>query len=518
MFKQCSLLVLALGLSACSSDSEYSVSFNSTPTPTTPDTSVTSEQFAGIETIARQEMSQNSAAAVSIAIYHEGEVVYAQAFGNKVFNTNNPVNKDTLFQLGSTTKMFTALATLQLVEEGKITLNDYLVDVIPSIQRQGNLSSEIKIEHLLTHKAGLMDSYSSNIDNAELVDYMQIQYPRHDGSMNPPGIFYNYSNPNWSYLGAVVESLEGVSYAQAMRQKVYQPLGMARTTVSIDDVIEDGNYALGVQLNDNNNVAQTNINQVSHSDVVAPAGSQTWSTPTELLKMAEFLIKGNTDVLAEGRRQSMTNKQVNLDLAGLPMHYGYGIFVADGFSHNNQWYSTSIWEHGGNTDAHTSMFWILPELDVAVSIMSSGVGDSFIGTMMTAVRSVADLPAPQVLPLAPTNREDYEKHIGTYITQEFTVQVSQNGDQLYVDIPELDAEGISYRRELEAIGDNTFSARADGEDFTLTFIPETNDGESVYLRNRQFVGIKEGYQVPYVNKSTAKSKQSLKPKLVPWQD
>ena len=78
-------------------------------------------------------MLTNNSAAVSIAILKDGEVVYSQAFGNTRWGGDEQVNEDTLFQLGSTTKMFTTLATMQLVDQGVLNVEDTLTSTLPGI-------------------------------------------------------------------------------------------------------------------------------------------------------------------------------------------------------------------------------------------------------------------------------------------------------------------------------------------------------------------------------------------------
>ena len=96
------------------------------------------------------------------------------------------------------------------------------------------------------------------------------------------------------------------------------------------------------------------------------------------------------------------------------MGYGYGIFVDDGFMYNDQWVAEKLWQHGGNTLAFTHIFWILPEKNIAVSIMSSGAYNDFLPSMVAALSSVTDLPEAQATPYAPSNPSEYAKHEGVY--------------------------------------------------------------------------------------------------------
>lgn len=474
-------------LSACggSSSSDNSPNPGTNPNP-----------FTQLRNIIDQDLANNDAAAVSIAIYKEGEIVFAEAFGEKVKGEGESVTPNTLFQLGSTTKMFTGVATLQLVQQGSLSLDDKLVNVFPQIQYPGEQAldwQDIAIEHLLTHQSGLRDSAMQ--DEGDLVNHMQTNYPNEFLQMNPPGFFHNYSNPNWSYLGAIVENQTQQSFEEYVKQNIFDELGMTRSFVGREGAVADGDYALGFQLLDpeQGGSFNTQISQIPMTTVGHPAGTETWSTPTEQLKMAEFLLNGDSDILDNSLRTQLTTAHVSEDFAGLPINYGYGIYVNDGFRVEDNWYPIKNWNHGGNTFSYTSIFYVFPEIDVAISIMSSGAFNNFDSTLVAALGAVSTLPSPQDLPVIQNDPAQYDKHEGTYSGSNFTFIVNKVGDNLLITIPELDENNVPYERELEHFGDDTFFANIGGEVSDLTFIQVEEGGESVFIRNRELVAIKDGF-------------------------
>lgn len=490
MKKLVCIAALTFGLAACGGSKS---SNNTQPEPPAPPAQP--DRFVSLRTAIEQNLADNNAAAVSVGIYENGNIVFAEAFGETVRGNGVAPTANTLFQMGSTTKMFTGLATLQLVEQGVLTIDDTLVTTLPGMPypAEDALSWEgVNIQHLLTHQSGFLDAYPDSTSTAPLVEYMVGEFPQQNTQMNPPGRFHNYSNPNWSYLGAIVERLSQQPYADYMKQQVFTPLDMARTTMTRSEVIADGDFAIGYQESDTSGYIN-NVNQIEPSLTGLPAGSETWSTPTEVLKMAEFLLNGDSDVLPDQLRTEITKSQVSAEFAGLPMGYGYGIFVDDGFMYNDQWVAEKVWQHGGNTLAFTHIFWILPEKNIAVSIMSSGAYNDFLPSMVAALNAVTDLPAAQATPYAPSNPSEYGKHEGVYNYDLFTMIVSQEGNNLTISIPEMDAINTPYERELFPIGGDTFFSEIDGQGNVLTFLPEGDSDESVYIRSRAAVGIKEGY-------------------------
>lgn len=441
-------------------------------------------------------MQSNQSAAVSIAIYHNGEVVYADAFGNTQLNGDEPVTTSTLFQLGSTTKMFTSLATLQLVDQGVISIDDPLTVVLPGIEylaEQSQTWQDIKLQDLMTHQGGFLDDYQTMSGTDGLTSYMLNKYGEANPKMVESGQFFNYSNPNYSFLGAVLEYLTQQDYRDLMASSVFEPLGMSRTTQIKEQVGLDGDYALGVFAQSDGSVqGYENIDQVNSWLPVIPAGIYTWSTPTELLKMADFLLSGNNDVLGESLRVELTKPQISLEYAGLPLNYGYGVFVDDGFAHQNQWYPEKVWQHGGNTAGYTSTFWVLPDQNVAVAILSTGYNDDYTDTVVEAIKSVVDLPVAQNMPFGNIDTTSFDQHVGSYNNGTDTMEITNNDGVLEIELPELDADGVNYNPVLEPIGDNTFIVTVNSEDFDITFLPRDESDNSIYIRNREFVGIRAG--------------------------
>lgn len=492
MLKYTSITIGALLLSACGSDATAP----SGPTgPTGPGGGTNTDPYLTLKNTAKAELAASRAPAVSIAVMKNGEVVFAEAYGNKTHNGSQSVDTNTLFQLGSTNKMFTATATLQLVNENVITLDTTLTDALPTLDLAGQHSNwqNISMHHLLTHQGGFEDTGTWEIDS-NLMDFALNGYPQQFGQMNPAGKFWNYSNPNWSYLGAIIEHHRNTPYAQVMEQSVFEPLGMSRTTMSYAELQSDGNYALGVGDTYVNgqytSLKATSLAQIDQAPAGKPAGTYTWSTPSELVKMGEFLLNGNNDILPDDLRQKMTQSQVGLEY-GLPAGYGYGVFIGEGANYDNKWYSMPIWEHGGNTLAYTNIFWVLPQHNVVVSIMSSGRDTNFTGTLVQAIKSVIELPASTAVPMTPIATDLYANHEGDYLLDGVTVTVYEQNGALKLSIPALDAANRPYSPLLRSIGGSHFVANLNNEEKGVTFFPDQTGAVSTYVRNREFVAIRK---------------------------
>lgn len=464
---------------------------NTTPVVDPPATSL----FSAVRNAAQQELQSHvNSPAVSVAIYHQGDIVFAEAFGEKTLGGGETVGKDTLFQLGSVTKMFTALATLKLADQGQIQLTTPLVQTLSPMQYgswQAQSWQDINLHHLLTHQSGLYDDYSDETINQSLLTAMRDSHTSDTQLMNPPGKFYNYSNPNFSYLGAIVEDQTHTDYRLWMQQEIFTPLNMPNTTMMQESVANYGDYALGVRVSGNQVFAAQTLPDIAIHPAAVPAGSYTWSTPSELLNMADLLFAQDSELLSKPLKDQMTKKHVRVDHNS---HYGYGIEVSDGFALNGQWYNEEIWYHGGFTQDYRAAFLMLPQQQIAIAILNSGP-DEFEQTLISALQAVTVLPPPQPLPTTTIDTASFEHHIGTYVdhVNELTFNVGLDNDNLSLHIPEFEQSGQAYSQELMALGNGLFMAETDGENFYFSFVADEGGGESVYMRSREAVGIKLGY-------------------------
>ena len=464
-----------------------------------PDSVVVVDGFESLRSKAQQQLADSLAPAVSIAIYKDGEIVFAEAFGTKKGGGSGAVDSNSLFQLGSTTKMFTALASLQLVENNYFALDSRLLDLLPEIeisQEKTEGWQEINIQHLLTHQGGFEDFVDWENDSIDLLSFALSNYPSEHDQMNPAGRFANYSNPNYSYLGAVIQQQSSMPYEDVLKQNVFFPLGMSRTTMKKEEVFNDGNYALGYGgiLKNGGFVigSADSLDNIYQGIFGKPAGSYTWSTPTEVLKMADFLINGNNDILSDELRQEMTLAQVDLKF-DIPLDYGYGLILSDGIDDDSNWYPVKNWSHSGNTETYSSEFLVLPEENIAVSILSSGRDTDFYETMKAALDSVMTLPAAIEVPVRPVETELFNNHVGRYEDDEDIVDITLENNQVRIDISSLNDNNIAYNPVLEPIGGSVFLFTEGSNEHYLTFFPEFDGGSSTYIREREFVLIRNDF-------------------------
>jgi hypothetical protein len=164
--------------------------------------------------------------------------------------------------------------------------------------------------------------------------------------------------------------------------------------------------------------------------------------------------------------------------------------VLDGFSAgSNNYVVHPLWQHGGNTMTMTSAFYVLPDDDFVLSILSNGYGDSFSNTVLAALTEIVQLPAASDPPVYPAP-ENLESYVGTWEDPNGigTITLSWATDHLEVSVPSLEAGGHTVQSTLTPLYKDLFYLNVDGVDYDVTFVDGADGTPHQYLRNRQFGG------------------------------
>ena len=457
-------------------------------------------RFDELVEVAEAELAASSAPGLSVAVMEAGEVTFARGFGSLAPDGEDPVTPTTLFQIGSTTKMMTATALLQKVESGDVELDATLAEALPELEfaLEPDWNDQIRVEHLISHQGGFADyvEWEGSSDDEDLADFSYGFFADYLWLMNPPGVFWNYSNPNFSLAGLVTEEVDDRMWPDLLVDDVLLPLGMDRTYLRKDEVEEDGDYAESFGWGSPADAAMHHVtmDEVDDAAWVRPAGLA-WSTPSQMVRFADFLMHGDGDVLDDDLRLEMVSEQVNTLWYMDEIHYGYGVFVDRGVMDSSGGYHvTPVCEHGGNTLSFTSILYALPEYDVAISILSSAYGTGFYETLEAALQAVAEMGDADQPPEFTIDPDRFDDHVGTYLDAYNVgeILITREGDDLFIEMPDLDSYGYDVDPQLVTISTDIFWVGIDGSYYDLTFIPAVEGEPSTYLRNRSFVGIRVG--------------------------
>ena len=184
--------------------------------------------FKAIDQVVRTAMDEAGTPGLALAITDEDKVLYEGYYGFADLRHRSPVNDETLFQIGSISKSFTALALMHLWDEGLFDPQRPIDEYLPWWEVQTTYEA-ITGHHLLTHTAGI----PANRDDIFGGRFMAWAL-REQATAWPPGEKYHYSNVGYQTLGVLLEELSGEPYADVIERLILEPLGMDHTNAAIE--------------------------------------------------------------------------------------------------------------------------------------------------------------------------------------------------------------------------------------------------------------------------------------------
>jgi len=326
-----------------------------------------STDFEAVDRYVRDQMDGSRIPGVSIAVVDGDRVLHARGFGND--GRGNYVTADTPFWIGSNTKSFTALATMQLVEAGKIDLDAPVQRYLPDFTiADKDAASRMSVRHLLNQTSGfsrqtgiepLLEGKVQSIEEA-VADLRNVKLDR------PVGSTLEYSNVNSVILGQIIETVTGIKWSAYVEKNILQPLGMSHSYTSLDEARRHGltavhKYWFGFPFK----------TEGSYLPGLAPTGS-IYASVSDMARYMSMYLRGglgpNTRLLSEdGIRDMLTpeTNQVTKMLQGeeLSYYYGRGWFVGKfGAADDARW-------HLGNLPYFTAWMVLLPESNQAVVVL-----------------------------------------------------------------------------------------------------------------------------------------------------
>jgi CubicO group peptidase (beta-lactamase class C family) len=222
---------------------------------------------------------------LAIAIVKDGRVLFAKGYGVLEMGKPAPVDTLTLFAIGSTTKAMTVMALAMLVDDGKVRWDDPVAKYLPSFQLSDPyVTRELTVRDLVTHRAGLPNAdylwYGSDLSNAEVVRRLRMvpsAYSLRSG--------FIYQNIMFAVAGQIVTAASGMSWADFLKTRIFQPLGMTRTVTTLAEAARAANVASP------HFIVDDTVRVIANAtvDAVAPAGA-IWSSVADMSKWMRFVL------------------------------------------------------------------------------------------------------------------------------------------------------------------------------------------------------------------------------------
>ena len=315
-------------------------------------------------------MEEDELPAVGIALVDIDGPVWIDALGKSDLEEDVDANADSMFRIGSTSKMFVALAVLKLVEEGRLSLDDKLADLAPEIafENPWEDSDPVRIVHLLEHTTGWDDihlpEYGHNDPKpASLKEGLDF-HPHSRVSRWKPGSRMSYCNSGPPVAAYVVQKVTGIEFERYVKEAYFEPMGMATTTYRLsDDVVAKGVTAY----------ANGNEPQDYWHIIMRPSGAIN-ASPRDMAKMAAlFLNRGVVDDRQLLSPSSLDRMETtgSTPAAKAGQQVGYGLHNYS--SVHEHWVYRA---HDGGVNGGLTEFAYLPEAGVGHAVMINS--DNFI--------------------------------------------------------------------------------------------------------------------------------------------
>jgi len=301
------------------------------------------------------EFSGEGTPGAAVMVLKSGKPVFTGTYGAANLTTGAPVTETTNFRLASFTKQFTAMAALLLVDKGTITLDTTLTAVFPDFPAYGR---DINIRNLLQHTSGLV-AYEDLMDPADTTQILDRGVYRLlaavDSTYFVPETAYRYSNSGYAILANVIAKVTGKSFAEALDDLIFSPLGMDRTVAYEKGISTVPERAYGYR---NENGRWLFSDQSTTSAVLGDGGIY---TSLKDLKKWDKALYGGSAISEKVIKQAFTPGRL---ADGTPLTYGFGWGIDEYKGHRRV-------SHGGATCGFRTAIMRFPDERVTVIILTN---------------------------------------------------------------------------------------------------------------------------------------------------
>ena len=256
---------------------------------------------------------------------------------------------DTPFLLGSVSKSFTALCTMQLVEQGKIELDAKIGEYLPNAT-DGN---KITVRQLLNHTGGLGEH--QNLENYRIVGRQGV---------------HTYANVNYSLLGKIIEAVSNQSYDSYITEHIFEPLNMSNSAATLEKSVENGLIGGYENWFGVNTKTKPQYPKEDSAWISVPAGYLSAST-ADLGKYLQMYLNGGQGIISSESIEKMFYENVSVQ-ASIPYRYGMG------WTYIEEPLKEPALRHSGLVETGMSTIYILPESGIGIAI-AVNTNDYFVG-------------------------------------------------------------------------------------------------------------------------------------------
>ncbi|MEP7000049.1 MAG: serine hydrolase [bacterium] len=331
----------------------------------------TKEPYPGLDAYITEAARTWKIPGLAVAIVRNDSVLYTKGYGTLGVANHAPVNDKTMFEIGSSSKSFTATTIAMLVSDGKMRWDALLTDYLPDFRMYDPVANaSVTIRDALSHRSGIARGefvwVGAGISRAEVLHRVRFLKPE-----TPFRSQWSYQNMMFLAAGEAAGKAAGTSWDELVRQRIFLPLGMTSSATTYKDYT-----------NTNSSIAHgldhdtTFIRPRFDAEDIAPAGS----IVSNAVDMAQYLrfqlndgvVNGKRLVSSAALRETHTPQMIIASGSGVSgdsatTHfntYGFGWIIQD-------YRGQLVWQHGGNTTGMTTAMGVMPEKKFGVVVLSN---------------------------------------------------------------------------------------------------------------------------------------------------
>jgi len=373
-----------------------------------------------VDSLATSAIEKGPLAGLSIVVMRGDRVLVAKGYGFADLEHRIPATAETIYEIGSITKQFTALAVMQLVEQKKLSLADDAQKLLPDVPLGGR---KITVARLLDHTSGLKnytsisrafsdDTFRLELSTARMAAIIAAQPPDF-----APGTNWSYTNSGFFLAGMIIEKLSGQTYAEYLRQHIFEPNGLTATSYCNRSAIVPGR-AKGYQPRGD---GLGNADPISMT--VPFAAGALCSSALDLARYQRALVSGKIVSRASYQRMSQTSTLAD----GWRTAYGLGLV-------NDVVQGARMVGHGGQINGFWTVLFYYPVEDLTVVLLSNvnpANGESLwsIGFKLGDIARGFTPKAPADLPVSAAEQA---RVAGKYTSPLFPFEMVAQGDHIAV--------------------------------------------------------------------------------------
>ena len=398
---------------------------------------------AGLDAFVADEMRRLDVPGVAAAAVH-GDTVYAQGFGVTNVDYPVPVTEDTPFQIGSTSKTFTATALMQEMEKGTIEAGDLVRRHLPGFRLQSeDDAARLTIRHLFTHHGGWVGDFFRDTGRGEQALERLVAKMANSPQIVPAGHAFTYNNAGFYVLGRVLEVVTGMVYEDLIRERIFRPLGMDRSFFFPEDVINLGPAAGHIRTASGAKVAMP-----YHMSRATMPGGGIISSALDQARYIAFHLGDGTAPGGErilGKASLLRMREPHAEAGSMCDSIGVSWMLEDLET------AQPTIKHGGATNGHLSSFELVPSEGFGVTVLTNcDSGRELRDTVAAKLRQELIGPRPEVSrePIEATNLGEYA---GRYEQRLADIVVSVRDGALQVE--SRTPQRILDARPLSSAGD-----------------------------------------------------------------